>query len=99
MSAVAPQVGSVREGVWRRVLCHGLGRMVNKLIMPPGPLHSHGHDGDLLGLLPRVCRRYLDVLRRCRGGGCLASHGGVCIAYSRLGRCGTVLVTSVILQE
>ena len=34
MSAVSPQVGSVREGVWLRVLCHRLGRMVNNLTMP-----------------------------------------------------------------
>ena len=36
MSAVSPQVDSVREGVWLRVLCHGLGRMVNNLTMPAG---------------------------------------------------------------
>ena len=31
MSAVSLQVDSVREGVWWRVLCHRLGRMVNNL--------------------------------------------------------------------
>src|SRR5215510_8958414 len=34
MSAVSLQVDSVREGVWWRVLCHRLGRMVNNLTMP-----------------------------------------------------------------
>src|SRR6266567_7638406 len=34
MSAVSPQIGSVREGVWLWVLCHRLGSMVNNLTMP-----------------------------------------------------------------
>src|SRR5262245_30097070 len=34
MSAVSPQVNSIREGVWRRGLCHRLGRRGNKLTMP-----------------------------------------------------------------
>jgi len=38
--AVSPQVGSVREGVWLRVLCHRLGRMVNNLTMPPEMLDT-----------------------------------------------------------
>ena len=34
MSAVSPQIDSVCKGVWLRVVCHGLGRMVNNLTMP-----------------------------------------------------------------
>jgi hypothetical protein len=34
MSAASPEVSWVCEGVWLRVLCHGLGRMVNNLTMP-----------------------------------------------------------------
>src|SRR5262245_48923395 len=34
MSAVSPQVDSVCKGLWWRVLCHRLGRMVNNLTMP-----------------------------------------------------------------
>ena len=42
MSAVSPQVDSVREAGLRRVLCHRLGRMVNNLTMPFFELGGHG---------------------------------------------------------
>jgi hypothetical protein len=41
MSAVSPQGDSVLQGVWWWVLCHGLGRMVNNLTIPPA-LFVHG---------------------------------------------------------